>query len=143
MENSTDGPARPSTAGNVVAVIYDRLAAPSRAWLNMRLEACREYAAERGWTVAAEHIDTGNDALHDRSRPGVDEALKDVQKAANDAASDQAVLLVFNFGRLSHDAMNLAMWRYRVDLAGGTVATVEDAGEITRATVEKRTEVRP
>lgn len=123
----------------VQTVIYDRLATPSRAYLEVRLEACREYAAERGWNVAAEHVDTGDAALRDLSRPGLDAALADVRKAADEPTTGRAVLLVHNHGRLSHDAMNLASWRYRVDMAGGETTTVEQADEITPGILDART----
>lgn len=113
----------------VTAVIYDRLATPSRAYLDVRLEACREYAAERGWRVAAECVDIGDDALHDRVRPGLDAALKEVEKAADKPVTDRAVLLVYNHGRLSHDAMNLAFWLYRVSGGGGVVVTATHADQ--------------
>jgi hypothetical protein len=54
--------------------------------------------------------------------------------------TDSAVLLVFNHGRLSHDPLNLAIWRYRVEIAGGMVVTVEQPDEITRGILAERTE---
>lgn len=119
----------------VTAVIYDRFVSPSRGCLDMRLHACRTYAAQRGWTVAAEHVDTWDATLPDRSRPGLDAAVEGVRKAANDPSTDQAVLLVHNHGRLSHNPLDLAFWRQLVAVAGGIVATVERGGHLFDATL--------
>jgi hypothetical protein len=70
MAKSTHDQNPPGTASTVTTVIYDRLATPSRAFLDVRLTACREYAAECGWSIVAEHTDTGEAALHDRTGPG-------------------------------------------------------------------------
>src|SRR5688572_10802352 len=73
----------------VAAVIYDRLATTESTYLELRLTACREVAAEHGWRVLGEHVDVGDDALRGRDRPALAAALRQVQTAASEPGTDR------------------------------------------------------
>jgi hypothetical protein len=97
---------------------------PLAAWIGRRKHGGAAFAkpAKAG---ARKKGDIGDDALRGRDRPALAAALRQVQRAACEPATDRAVLLVSSEGRLSHDVMNLAGWRYRVERVGGTVVTAD------------------
>ena len=77
------------------AIIYARYSTEHQTESTIldQLRRCREYAAARGWTVRAEHIDEGISGAAFGNRPGVQSAL-----AALEAGD---VLLVVDTTRLS------------------------------------------
>ena len=77
------------------AIIYARYSTEHQTESTIldQLRRCREYAAARGWTVGAEHIDEGISGAAFGNRPGVQSAL-----AALEAGD---VLLVVDTTRLS------------------------------------------
>ncbi|MDJ0340751.1 recombinase family protein [Streptomyces sp. H10-C2] len=109
-----------STNNQPLAFFYDRHATPSTGILQVRLEACREYAAELRYEVAGEWIDRGDDALSDDRRPQFDAMLD----ALAGASVDRTVLCLINgWDRLSRDPGRCGHFRYRIHMAGGWTET--------------------
>ncbi|MFJ3339376.1 recombinase family protein [Streptomyces sp. NPDC086766] len=102
------------------AYIYDRCVTDSRATLELRLAALGEYVTERGWQDGGRFVDYGDDALTSDARPQFDELLH----AVHEASGEDRVCLVFDWGRLSHDADHRQDFARRVLGAGAWLATV-------------------
>lgn len=113
-------PARPT-----LAFIYDRHATLTTVDLELRIERCRRYAVERGWVVAAEWVDRGDDALTNWMRPRWDQLIYAMQQAAA-----PAVCLVADWDRISRDPSWRGILRMAVAQAGGYCVTA--AGEDDR-----------
>jgi hypothetical protein len=97
-----------------LAFVYDRHVTPSRASLDIRLDTCRGYAAERRWQIVGEWLDTGDFALSDHRRLQLDELARHLADTAR-----TAVCLIYDWTRLAHQAMPLATMRHTIALAGG------------------------
>ncbi|MDJ0345686.1 recombinase family protein [Streptomyces sp. H10-C2] len=125
MARSTAGndPTRTADAGQPMpplAFIYDRHATPSTGMMAVRIEGCREYAAELRYEVAGAWIDTGDHALADDHRPQFDAMLD----ALAGASVDRTVLCLVNgLDRISRDPGRCGHFRYRVHMAGGWTET--------------------
>src|SRR6478609_3317033 len=81
-----------------LAFIYDRHNTPASGVLLKRLQTCRGYAAERGWPVAGEWVDTGHVALS-TNRPQFD-ILVSKLLGAHQLGDRPVVCLVTEWGRL-------------------------------------------
>lgn len=104
----------------VLAFVHDRCVTENRAMLELRLAACTEYFVERGWDSAGQFIDRGDDALTNDTRPQFDAMLR----AMTEAAGRERVCLVFDWGRLSHDAMHRQEFTHAALGAGAWLTTV-------------------
>lgn len=120
-ENQSTADGQPDVE-TTFAILYDRIATSARWMLADRLAECREHAAERGWTLLDEYVDDGPEALHDRDRPALTEALVKLQRVVNNG--HHVVLLVLTDTRISHSAAVRAAWSRRIELAGGKLAVV-------------------
>lgn len=105
----------------VLAFVYDRRFTPTLAILQLRLETCREYAAELGWEIAGEWVDVDADAMSDEHRPQLDAMLTAMCDAA--AAGRRVVCLLNDWDRLCRDPNRQAVFRRRIGNAGGYTAT--------------------
>ncbi|WP_181787903.1 recombinase family protein [Streptomyces phytophilus] len=117
METPDTDPPRPT-----LAFIYDRHATLTTTALDERIDRCRRYAVERGWVVAGEWVDHGDQALcaWRRARWGM------LAYAMRQAAAP-AVCLVDTWDRISWDRADSAILRLAVHRAGGHCVTT--AGE--------------
>jgi Resolvase, N terminal domain len=122
-----------------LAFIYDRRFTPSRGVLQIRLETCREYAAEMGWAVAGEWVDVDQAALSDDHRPQLDAMTKAMREQA--AEGRTVVCLLATWDRLSRSGLRLAAFRFHVAQAGGYTATAD--GEDDRLNAQSGRELRP
>jgi DNA invertase Pin-like site-specific DNA recombinase len=120
MTFRTDGPAP-------LVFIYDRHATANKVILQLRLEACAQYAEARGWEIGGWFLDTGDDALTDHRRPSF-EAMLNTCRSAD--AEIPRVVLVHDWDRLTRDGWQRRIFARRVTLAGGWVETI--AGESTK-----------
>ncbi|UNO42213.1 recombinase family protein [Streptomyces sp. MST-110588] len=124
VAHASDGATRGSTHTTVprqapLAFVYDRNATRSHRLLDMRLDGCRNYAAEQGWEVAGRWFDRGDDAIGD-VRPQFTALLA----AMSDAVRDREVIcLVHSWGRFSHDATARTTYEQRVARTGGHTET--------------------
>jgi hypothetical protein len=116
----------PMTAPPVLAYIYDRCATANKAPLDLRLAACAEHLAERGWSAAGRFIDYGDHALTSDTRPAYDLMLK----AMTEDAGRERVCLLFDWGRLSHDVGHRQEFTHAALGVGAWLATVH--GEAVR-----------
>ncbi|MEU9925129.1 recombinase family protein [Streptomyces griseoluteus] len=114
------------TAPPVLAFIYDRCATSNQAMLDLRLAACTEHLAERGWDVGGQYVDNGNDALTDNARPAFDRMLRGMAEVTG----RDRVCLVYDWGRLSHDSSHRQEFAHAVLGAGGWLSTID--GESVR-----------
>jgi hypothetical protein len=108
-----------------LAFIYDRKTsdtASSEGILRLRLGACREWAAVRGYdTATGEWVDRGDAALRMDRRPAFERLL-----AAMCAARDggrTVLCLVNDWDRLANEALPQIEFRRRVQEAGGWTET--------------------
>lgn len=104
-----------------LAFVYDRRFTPTVAILGLRLETCREYAAELGWEIAGEWVDVDDHALSDEVRPQFGLMLTAMRAAADTGRT--VVCLLNEWDRLSRDANRQAAFCYRIRRAGGYTAT--------------------
>ncbi|MFF5020252.1 recombinase family protein [Streptomyces sp. NPDC001165] len=109
-----------------LAFTYDRCVTSNPAMLDMRLQACAEHLAEQGWSDGGQFVDHGDDALTHDTRPAFDELLR----AMVADSGRERVCLVYNWGRLSHDAVRRQEFTHSVLGAGGWLATI--TGEAVR-----------
>jgi hypothetical protein len=112
----------------VLAFIYDRRTSPTIGVLNMRLGFCRLRAEEQGWEVAGEWVDQGDSAFADGHRLAFDQMLMAIRDATS--RGREALCLVSEWHRLSHNEDVESAFRARVAAAGGYTATA--AGEDDR-----------
>jgi DNA invertase Pin-like site-specific DNA recombinase len=103
-----------------VAFIYDRHAIANRAVLQLRLEACAQYADAQGWGIGGWFLDIGDDALTNDKRPSFDAMLNTLRSAGSDTAQ---VVLVHDWVRLSRDRKACGLFTRRVLQSGGWVET--------------------
>lgn len=101
--------------------IYDRRFTPTLGILEIRLETCREYAAEMDWEIAGEFVDVGDAAMSDDHRPQFDAMLTAMQGAA--AAGHHVLCLLNEWDRLSRDPYRQTKFRDLIKAAGGHTAT--------------------
>ncbi|AUH43052.1 recombinase family protein [Streptomyces sp. CMB-StM0423] len=113
METPDTHPPRPT-----LAFIYDRHAVLTTAALDERIARCRRYAAERGWVVAGEWVDRGDQALCAWQR-----AQWQMLTYAMRQAAGPAVCLVDTWDRISWDRADRATLRLSVHRAGGHCVT--------------------
>ncbi|MEV5592258.1 recombinase family protein [Streptomyces sp. NPDC052496] len=105
--------------------IYDRNATRSSPYLDMRLTGCRNYADRRGWQIADQWIDRGDDALGtDRPRLA---ALLEIMRTQ--APRRQVICLVHTWDRLARDSELRSTLQQRVAQAGGYCATTFDESD--------------
>jgi hypothetical protein len=125
-----------TSAGDVpiLAFVYDRRLTPTLAILQLRVETCREYAAEMRWDIAGEWIDTDDHALSDDHRPQFDAMVAAMRTAANTGRA--VVCLLKDWDRLTRDAGRQAAFLYRVGIAGGYTVTTD--GEDDRRPVDRQ-----
>jgi DNA invertase Pin-like site-specific DNA recombinase len=109
-----------------LAYIYDRCVTDNTAMMELRLRACGEYVAEQGWRWGGWFVDKGDDALTNERRPGFDNMLN-----AMGAATGERVCLLYDWGRLSHDAQQQRTFAHRVLLTGGWLQTT--GGDMVRS----------
>jgi DNA invertase Pin-like site-specific DNA recombinase len=103
-----------------LAFIYDRHATPTAGPLDDRLARCREYAGQRGWAVAGQWVDRGDDALRSHPRPEWDALTAAMQRTRR----RPVVCLVESWDRISRSGGCAAALRRLVAQAGGYCATV-------------------
>jgi DNA invertase Pin-like site-specific DNA recombinase len=108
-----------TTNRNPLAFIYDRQTSPTVGVVLMRVAVCRQYAEERGYEIAGEWHDTGDNALTDH-RPQFDRMLTEML-ATRVGGRDEIVCLVNDFDRLSHNPHHRTRFIRRVQAAGGWV----------------------
>lgn len=111
-----------------LAFIYDRRFSPTRAILDLRLEVCREYAAEMRWDIAGPYVDEDDNAMSDTNRPEFAEMVEAMRKAT--AMGRSALCLINDWDRLSRDPQGNAVFRRQIAQAGGY--TVTSLGEDDR-----------
>ncbi|MEU7594939.1 recombinase family protein [Streptomyces sp. NPDC039022] len=124
-----------TTTSTPLAFIYDRNATRSHTILDMRLDGCRTYATRRGWQIADQWVDRGDDALADvRPRLG---ALLEIM--AREARIRPVLCLVHSWDRLAHDSALRSALQQRVAMAGGfTATTFEESDERAHAVLVGR-----
>ncbi|KOG53171.1 hypothetical protein ADK76_28880 [Streptomyces griseoflavus] len=108
-----------------LAFVYDRNATRSHAILDMRLDGCRTYAARRGWQIADQWIDRGDDALG----PGRPRFTALLEIMRTQARIRPVLCLVHTWDRLAHDGDLRIALQQRVAQAGGYVATTFDESD--------------
>lgn len=111
----------PTQQSPPMAFIYDRRTTPTKGIMVMRLQACHGHAEERGYEIAGEWYDEGDGALVDR-RPQFSQLIARMRDASQ--CGRQAVCLVNDFDRLSHDSELRRQFIRRVHLAGGWVEDI-------------------
>ncbi|MFB6983985.1 hypothetical protein [Streptomyces scopuliridis] len=100
--------------------IYDRHAIPhARGTLDLRLEGCQNWAAERNWEIAGRWVDLGDDALTDTHRPRFGELCTFMAELTGERT---AICLVHNWTRLTRTG-DRAEYQHKVRQAGGYTAT--------------------
>jgi hypothetical protein len=113
-----------------LAFIYDRHTTPQRAMLDLRVDACREYAALVGYEVANAWIDEGDGALDDADRPQFAVLLKQLGAAVRDGRI--ALCLVNNWDRLASDGVRCVAFQSRIRARGGWTATALGEDDVPR-----------
>ncbi|WP_032918165.1 recombinase family protein [Streptomyces rimosus] len=108
-----------------LAFLYDRNATRSHAILDMRLDGCRTYAARRGWQVAGQWVDRGDDAIN-AVRPRFGALLELMNR---EVRIRPVICLVHSWGRLAHDSALRSALQQRVAQAGGHCATTFDESD--------------
>lgn len=116
---------RPQADTRPLAFIYDRKTsdtASSEGILRLRLGACREWAAVRGYDVAdGEWVDRGDAALRMDRRPAFEQLLSAMREARD---SGRTVLcLVNDWDRLANLALPQIEFRRKVQSACGWTET--------------------
>lgn len=111
--------------GPTLACIYDRCSTRETVALDLRIERCRQYAAEQGWAVVGEWVDRGDHALTDAPRPQWNALALAMRHAAA-----PAVCLVESWERISRDRERRAVLCRVVRQARGYCVTI--AGETDR-----------
>jgi hypothetical protein len=109
-----------STAPPPLAFLYDRCLTSNAAMLELRCTALAEYVEERGWAQAGYFVDYGDAALTNDNRPAFDELLRTMGRATG----LERVCLVYDWGRLSHDADHRQEFTRRALGAGGWLETI-------------------
>jgi hypothetical protein len=104
-----------------LAFVYDRCTGDYRGLLAHRLAACRAYAAERGWQIAGEWVDSGDTAVTGAQRPEMSALLRALAEATRTGRT--GLCLVHDWGRLAHDPSWNASMRFRIGQAGGWTQT--------------------
>ncbi|MCQ4082229.1 recombinase family protein [Streptomyces sp. RB6PN25] len=117
-----------------LAFIYDRHATPTQAIMLLRVGACRQYAEERGWEIAGEWVDCGNDALTDDHRPEFDRMLANL--LGSHRGGRTTVCVVCDWDRLSRDPEQRQKFARQVTCAGGWIETI--AGETSKRADRQR-----
>lgn len=102
-----------------LAFIYDRNATRSTTVLDQRLTGCQNYAKLRGWEIAGQWLDLGDNALSDH-RPELARLIDAMQARARDR---EVICLVHTWGRLTHDADSRIRYQMRIAQAGGHTET--------------------
>jgi DNA invertase Pin-like site-specific DNA recombinase len=115
-----------STAPPPLAFLYDRCLTENAAMLELRCTALAEYVEERGWAQAGVFVDYGDAAMTNDRRPSFEELLRSMARATD----VDRVCLVYDWGRLSHDAGHRQVFTRRVLGAGGWLASLN--GETVR-----------
>jgi DNA invertase Pin-like site-specific DNA recombinase len=103
-----------------LAFIYDRHATANKVMLQLRLEACAQYAEAQGWQIGGWFVDEGDDALTTDKRPAFEAMLNTVRAASIDVPR---VCLVHDWDRLSHDQESRRLLTRRVLHLGTWVET--------------------
>lgn len=129
-EQNEPNRARSGSAAVPLAFIYDRHATPQRALLDLRVEACREYAADAGYEVAGVWVDEGDDALQGTTRPQFDALLEELAAAA--ATGRRAFCLVNGWDRLAH-AEGSTAFQNRIQARGGWTVTALGEDDLPRS----------
>lgn len=104
-----------------LAFIYDRRFSPTVAILDLRLEACREYAAEMQWDVAGTWVDEDDDAMSDTRRPQFRKMIDAMRDAAGTGRN--VVCLIADWDRLTRNVHQSAVFRRDIASTGGYTAT--------------------
>jgi DNA invertase Pin-like site-specific DNA recombinase len=105
------------------AAIYARISSDQDGTglgVRRQVKACRELAAQRGWTVAGEYVDNDVSAYSGkRPRPQYERMVADIR------AGDLDAVIVYNLDRLTRRPMELEQFAATCEQAGMTnVATV-------------------
>lgn len=108
-------------AQQLLAFVYDRRFTPTLGILEIRLDTCREFAAEMTWEIAGEFVDVDADAMSDDHRPQF-ELMLTAMRAAHESGRP-VVCLLNDWDRLSRDPYRQAGFRHRIRGAGGYTAT--------------------
>jgi DNA invertase Pin-like site-specific DNA recombinase len=103
-----------------LAYIYDRVATTNRVVLQLRLEACAQYADAQGWEIGGWFVDEGDDALTTDKRPSFDAMCNTIRAASVDT---ERVCLVNDWDRLSRDQEALGLFTRQVLQLGARVET--------------------
>jgi len=82
------------------AALYARVSTNNRQNAEMQLRELREYAARRGWAVAAEYVDQGISGSKER-RPQLDRLLAECRKRRFDA------VVVYRYDRFARSLRQL------------------------------------
>jgi DNA invertase Pin-like site-specific DNA recombinase len=93
-----------------------------------QLKALRQWAAQRGWTVASEHVDrvSGDPARRKGDPPGLRAALAALRRGD--------VLAVFAADRLVRSPMELLQLVMRIQAHGAHVASLQDGADLDTTT---------
>lgn len=120
------------SAKPVMAFIYDRHATLALGMLSDRLDRCQKYAADQGWSVAGEWVDRGDNALSDANRPQFDGMRAAMSLYTN---THTVICLVFEWDRITRDAIQSAVLRRKVQLSGGHCVTTEGETDVRKPSV--------
>lgn len=105
---------------STAAYVYDRHATASTVVLQLRLEACAQYADAHGWQIGGWFVDEGDDALTNDKRPAFEAMLNTLHAAGVDTPR---VCLVNDWDRLSRDQEARGLLTRRVLHLGAWVET--------------------
>jgi DNA invertase Pin-like site-specific DNA recombinase len=104
-----------------LAFVYDRCVTSNPVMLDARLTCCTQRLIERGWDPAGQFIDRGDEALTSDARPAFERMLR----AMTEAVGRKRVCLVYDLGRLSHDAEHRQQFVHAALGAGAWLATID------------------
>ena len=88
--------------------------------VGLQLDELRQVAAQRGWTIVAEHVDNGLSGA-DRTRPALAAALKDARLGRVD------LLAIWKLDRLARDTRHLLDVVARLELFGVGLVSLRDS----------------
>lgn len=137
-EQNEPNRARSGSAAVPLAFIYDRHTTPNEQLLDLRVDACREYAALVGYDVEGVWIDEGDGALDDADRPQFAALLKQLGATVRDGRT--ALCLVNNWDRLASDGTRCVSFQSRIRARGGWTATALGEDDVPRPSRRGRIE---
>jgi DNA invertase Pin-like site-specific DNA recombinase len=105
--------------------IYARVSTTDQR-ADLQLDALRQLAEQRGWTVVGEHVDQGFSGAKDR-RPALDALLRDAHRGRFKAVA------IWKLDRLARSVRHLVLLADELRALGIDLVSVEDAIDTTTA----------